>query len=316
MENIDTSGTIAVKGIFKSYGKVQALAGVDLSVAPGTILALLGPNGAGKTTLVHILTTLIRPDSGEATVAGFNVVRNPNQVRQNIGLTGQYAAIDENLTGRENLVMVGRLHHLGKKEARKQAAVLLRKFDLVDAADRHLKTYSGGMRRRLDLASSLVANPKVLFLDEPTTGLDPRSRVELWEVLKEIVSGGTTLLLTTQYLDEADYLADRIAVIDHGRLIAEGTSKELKARMGGDVIELHLVQNDKVGAATSAISHLGSGAPHVDAKSGQINLPVTGGTGTLTEVIRTLDKAGIEIADIVLRRPSLDEVFLALTGRK
>jgi ABC-2 type transport system ATP-binding protein len=307
---------ISVQGIRKTFGDVTALESIDLRVTRGTVLGLLGPNGAGKTTLVRILTTLLNPDSGQATIAGHDVVRDRVALRQIVGLAGQYAAVDENLTGRENLRMVGRLYHLERTQAQQRADELLERFDLLKAADRLVKTYSGGMRRRLDLAASLVVSPEVLFLDEPTTGLDPRSRTDLWDVINELVAEGTTLLLTTQYLEEADYLADKIAVIDHGKIIAQGTADELKRQIGGDVLELHVGDRARTDAAAEAIADLDVGEPHADATSGCITLTVTNGAQVLTQTIRTLDAIDMPIADIALRRPSLDEVFLALTGHE
>jgi ABC-2 type transport system ATP-binding protein len=279
------------------------------------VLGLLGPNGAGKTTAVRILTTLLHPDAGHATVAGHDVVRHAEELRHVIGLAGQYAAIDENLTGLENLEMVGRLYHLPRAEARRRGAEVLERFELAHAADRTAKTYSGGMRRRLDLGASLVGRPKVLFLDEPTTGLDPRSRLELWDVIRELVRDGTTLLLTTQYLEEADRLADDIAVIDGGKVIARGTADELKARVGGEVLALRVSDRSRVPAAAGAVLGLGPGGGKVDNNTGELTIPVgTDGPRVLTEAIRRLDAEGIELADISLRRPTLDDVFLSLTG--
>ena len=305
---------IVTEGLRRHFGPIKAVDGVDLAAPAGTVLGLLGPNGAGKTTIVRILTTLLDPDGGSARVAGFDVVRDAEALRSVIGLAGQYAAVDENLTGRENLDLVGRLYHLGKSEARRRADEMLERFELTDAANRTVKTYSGGMRRRLDLGASLVGRPQVLFLDEPTTGLDPRSRFGLWDVIRELVNDGTTLLLTTQYLEEADRLADHIAVIDGGRVIAEGTSDELKSRVGGDLLALRVADRSRVAEAAAAIADLGSGAPQVVAESGEVSLPVREGASVLAEVVRRLDAAGLEISDLALGRPSLDDVFLALTG--
>lgn len=305
---------IDVKDVKKNFGKFQALKGVSLQVQRGTILGLLGPNGAGKTTLVRILTTLLQLDAGTASISGINVTKDPGKVRSHIGLAGQYAAVDENLTGRENLQLVGRLYHLTIAEAKEKSAALLERFSLTDAADRPVKTYSGGMRRRLDLAASLVGEPEVLFLDEPTTGLDPRSRAELWQVIEELVNDGTTVLLTTQYLEEADYLADNIVMIDHGRVIAQGTPSELKAQLGGGVLEIHIAQKDQTQAVADAVAPLGTGAPTVDLVAGHIIIPVSDGAKTLLDAVRLLDTASVEITDLELRKPSLDEVFLTLTG--
>ena len=307
---------ILAEGLQKSYGKTRALDGLDLSVEEGTVLGLLGPNGAGKTTAVRILTTLLIPDAGRAEVAGLDVVRQAGELRSLIGLTGQYAAVDEYLTGRENLEMVGRLYHLPRKQALRRADELLERFDLVDAATRLVKTYSGGMRRRLDLAASLVFSPPVLFLDEPTTGLDPRSRITMWEIIGELVSGGTTLLLTTQYLDEADRLADRIAVVDAGRVIAEGTSAELKARVGGESLEVTVAEGDGLSEAASVLERYahGDGGVRVDAERNYVGTTVAGGPGLLAAVVRDFDAAGVQVEELGLHRPTLDDVFLTLTG--
>ena len=305
---------IVTEGLRRHFGPIKAVDGVDLAAPAGTVLGLLGPNGAGKTTIVRILTTLLDPDGGSARVAGYDVVRDAEALRSVIGLAGQYAAVDENLTGRENLDLVGRLYHLGRSEASRRADEMLERFELTDAASRTVKTYSGGMRRRLDLGASLVGRPQVLFLDEPTTGLDPRSRFGLWDVIRELVTDGTTLLLTTQYLEEADRLADHIAVIDGGRVIAEGTSDELKSRVGGDLLALRVADRARVAEAAAAIADLGSGAPQVVVESGEVSLPVREGASILAEVVRRLDAAGLEISDLALGRPSLDDVFLALTG--
>jgi len=303
---------IEVRELTKSFGEVRALDGIDLSAAAGTILGLLGPNGAGKTTAVRILTTLLPPDSGSARVAGLDVVRDAAALRSEIGLAGQYAAVDENLSGFENLEMVGRLYHLGRQPAKERARELLERFSLTDAADRLAKTYSGGMRRRLDLAAALVARPPVLFLDEPTTGLDPRSRLQLWETIEARVAAGTTVLLTTQYLDEADRLADRIAVIDHGRVIAEGAPDELKSRVGGERLEVTLEEYDQEPAALEALAPLTDERPKCE--HGILVMPLSRGRGGIAEAVRRLDTANVGIADIAVRRPTLDDVFIQLTG--
>jgi len=304
---------ILAEGLEKSFGKVRALDGIDLRVAPATVFGLLGPNGAGKTTAVRILTTLLQPDAGRAEVAGYDVIRDAEALRAAIGLAGQFAAVDEVLTGRENLELVGRLYHLPGEEVRRCIDDLLERFELTAAAHRTVKTYSGGMRRRLDLGASLVGRPEVLFLDEPTTGLDPRSRLGLWDVIKELVSEGTTVLLTTQYLEEADVLADRIAVIDGGRIIAEGTSDELKAHVGGELLEFRVADRDQIPVAAGELVALGS--PQIDNATGRAALPAgEDGSTLLLEVVRRLDTAGVKITDLALRRPTLDDVFLALTG--
>jgi ABC-2 type transport system ATP-binding protein len=303
---------IEASGLRKSYRRVKALDGVDLRVPAGTVLGLLGPNGAGKTTVVRILTTLLPADGGSARVAGFDVATEAAALRSKIGLAGQYAAVDENLTGFENLEMVGRLYHLPRGEPRARSTELLERFDLADAADRLVRTYSGGMRRRLDLAAALVARPPVLFLDEPTTGLDPRSRLGLWETIEGRVAGGTTVLLTTQYLDEADRLADRISVIDHGRVIAAGSSDQLKDQVGGERLDVKLESEGDTEAAIAALAALASERP--SSVDGLLCVPIAQRSGTIAEAVRRLDEAGIGIDDVTLRRPTLDDVFLALTG--
>ena len=304
---------IEVVGLSKRFGEVVALDGVNLAVQPGTVYGLLGPNGAGKTTTVRVLTTIIRPDAGCARVLGLDVVDQAQEVRASIGLAGQYAAVDEQLTGRENLELVGQLTHQPRAQVRLRAVELLERFGLTDAADRPLKTFSGGMRRRLDLAASLVHRPPVLFLDEPTTGLDPKSRNDLWDLIRELVSEGTTLLLTTQYLEEADVLADRIAVIDHGLVIADGTAAELKAQMGATVLEVSFADT---AAAHGAVATVGAVAPGAEVEGTSVRAPVVDGARTAMEVLRALDAAGLEVGGLIIREPSLDDVFLQLTGRR
>ncbi len=307
-----TQVAISVSGLQKSYGSVRALSGVDLEVPAGTVLGLLGPNGAGKTTIIRILTTLLQPDGGTARVAGLDVCEDAAELRKQIGLAGQYAAVDENLTGLENLTMVGRLYGESRATAKRRGQDLLERFELLDAARRPTKTYSGGMRRRLDLAAALVANPPVLFLDEPTTGLDPRSRLELWDTIERLVAEGTTVLLTTQNLDEADRLATAIAVIDHGKVLAEGTPDELKDRVGGQRLEIQLDDASRAEAAVRALASICEDAP--ETAGDLVTVGVRGRGGAIVEAVRALDRDGIGIADIVLRRPTLDDVFLALTG--
>jgi ABC-2 type transport system ATP-binding protein len=309
------AGAIVVEGLLKSFGTVEALRGIDLDVAQGTVFGLLGPNGAGKTTAVRILTTLLLPDGGRAEVVGLDVVRDAEVLRSRIGLAGQSAAVDENLTGLENIEMVGRLYHLPAGEARRRGNEILERFGLSDAADRQAKTYSGGMRRRLDVAASLVARPDVLFLDEPTTGLDPRSRVDLWAMIRELVEEGKTILLTTQYLEEADNLAERVAVIDLGTVIAEGTSDELKDQIGGEVLELHVQDRADLARVVQILAGIGIGEPTLDHEAGRIRIPVGSvGPSALLDSVRRLDDGSVAIADIALHRPTLDDVFLSLTG--
>jgi ABC-2 type transport system ATP-binding protein len=310
------SEMIRATGLVKRYGEVVALDGLDLTVPRGRVLGLLGPNGAGKTTAVRILTTLLDADAGAAVVAGIDVMAEPERVRERIGLSGQYAAVDENLTGFENLDMVGRLYRLGRRRARTRARELLERFDLADAADRPVKTYSGGMRRRLDLAGALVAEPTVLFLDEPTTGLDPRSRLGMWDVIRELLGQGTTLLLTTQYLEEADQLADEIVVIDHGRAIARGTANELKAEVGGERVELVVREASELDRARGILETVAVGVVQVDHHAHALAAPVSGGAEVLMGVMRRLDDLGVALLDVGLRRPTLDDVFLTLTGHR
>jgi len=304
---------VEVEDVARAFGETQALRGVDLIVPEGGVVALLGPNGAGKTTLVRILSTLLAPDAGVARIAGFDVVDHPTAVRRSIGLAGQYAAVDETLTGRENLEMVGRLSRLSRDVATERAAEVLERVSLVEAADRQLKTYSGGMRRRLDLGAGLVASPRVLLLDEPTTGLDPANRLDLWVYLRDLVDEGATVLLTTQYLEEADQLADDIVVVDHGRVIAHGTPTELKRGLATDVLDV-TVDDDVVARVGELLQGIGTDAPSVDREAPKVSIAVDGGASSLVDAVRRLDDEGIRVVDITLRRPSLDDVFLALTG--
>lgn len=310
---MNTGPAIVVQNLKKSFGKLIVLDGIDLTVERGTMLALLGPNGAGKTTTVRILSTLLKPDSGEVLVNGFNVVEDAHSVRSTIGLTGQYAAVDEYLTGAENLIMMGRLYHMSKEESKRRADELLQQFDLVEAANRPAKTYSGGMRRRLDLAASLVATPPIIFLDEPTTGLDPRSRLAMWDVIQDLKDNGATILLTTQYLEEADKLADRIAVIDHGKVIAEGTSDELKARVGKDRLELLVKPESDFEAAVTVIN---GAALQINRDERRISVSTDGSVSDLKRILNLMETAKVEIESLSLHKPTLDDVFLHLTGHQ
>lgn len=305
---------VQAEGIKKSFGKVEALKGVDLVLLKGSILALLGPNGAGKTTLVRILATLTRPDEGLAKIMGYDLAKEASKIRSVIGLSGQFVSVDDSLTGRENLDLVGRLYHLDKYEVKRRTEELLDLLEMREFADKRAKTYSGGMRKRLDLAASLVGRPKVLFLDEPTTGLDPKSRIALWKIIEAAAAEGTSILLTTQYLEEADKLSDWIVVIDHGLIIAQGSASELKAKVGGDVLEIHLADSSKTVHATRLIVDLGNDKPHFEEDIGKISLPVSG-SRVIPEVIRRLDGERIAILDLAMHKPTLDDVFLALTGR-
>ncbi|MCQ4117625.1 ATP-binding cassette domain-containing protein [Rhodococcus tibetensis] len=307
---------IAAEGLVKRYGKVTALGGVDLAVPAGSVMALLGPNGAGKTTAVRVFTTLLVPDEGHARVAGLDVVHDARALRSRIGASGQYAAVDEYLTGFENLEMVGRLYHLGAKRSKARARELLEQFDLVEAGDRPVKGYSGGMRRRLDLAGALVAEPEVLFLDEPTTGLDPRARLGLWDVIDSLVAKGATLLLTTQYMEEAERLADQIAVIDRGMVIARGTADELKDRVGGERIELTVREGVDLAVVRDELTPLAAGAITIEDNVRRVTVPVSGGSDALVEALSRLSNRGVKVFDVGLRRPTLDDVFLTLTGHE
>jgi ABC-2 type transport system ATP-binding protein len=311
---MEDTPAIEAEGLTKRFGKTNALAGLDLRVQQGSVYGLLGPNGAGKTTAVRVLSTLLRPDGGSARVLGADVLGDAPQVRERIGLTGQYAALDNYLTGRANLIMIGELSRLSRRQAKQRADELLERFDLTAAAGRAVKTYSGGMQRRLDLAASLIGRPELVFLDEPTTGLDPRSRNMLWEMIRELAAEGRTLLLTTQYLEEADQLADRIAVVDAGQVIAEGTADELKAMVGGELIEVTLTAGADLAAAAAAVQGHATGAVEVDERQRKLTAPVSATGGMATALVRTLDRAGIAVDSLTVHRPSLNDVFLTLTG--
>jgi len=306
---------IEAVGLHKSFGETHALRGLDLSAAEGAVLGVLGPNGAGKTTAVRILTTLSRPDAGSATVAGVDVLRHPDRVRRSIGVAGQYASLDELLTGGENLRMIGRLYRLDARTARRRADELIERFELTEAADRPVKTYSGGMRRRLDLGAALMIQPPVVFLDEPTTGLDPKGRLSMWDLIAGLARGGTTVLMTTQYLEEADRLADDVVVIDHGRAIARGTPLQLKQSIGGERLEVVIDNPIYLSQARRALESISRAEARVDESAKRVSVPVSSHNGVLTHAIRELDAAGVHVDDIGFRRPSLDEVFLSLTGR-
>jgi ABC-2 type transport system ATP-binding protein len=316
MSSLSSNIAVTARGLVKRYGDVTALAGLDLDVPSGSVLGLLGPNGAGKTTAVSILTTLVQPDEGSATVAGVDVIADPRGARARIGLSGQYAAVDEHLTATENLEMIGCLYGMPRREARQRANALLEQFRLLDASDRPLKTFSGGMRRRIDLAGALIADPPVLFLDEPTTGLDPRSRGELWDTIRDRVKSGTTVLLTTQYLEEADQLADNIVVIDHGLAIAQGTVDELKRLVGGEHLDVRVRQGDHVAVAERVLQAVATGPLRIHHDNGELSAPVANGVDALRTVLRDLEDNGVNIIDIGLRRPTLDDVFMELTGHE
>ena len=305
---------IRAENVYKHYGNVKALDGVSIAAETGKVLGLLGPNGAGKTTLVRIFATLLKPDRGVVNVGGINVLRQPQRVREIIGLAGQYAAVDEILTGRENLIMVGQLYHMPRRLAKQRAQELLERFTLTDAADRLVKTYSGGMRRRLDLAASIVARPNILFLDEPTSGLDPRTRIDMWETIRILVSDGTTLLLTTQYLEEADELAHKIVVLDHGRVIAEGTSDELKANLAAESIDIVVANPLHAAKASELLTPMSTESPQTDELRGHVVIAVENGAQSIAELVRLLDAEDIHIAELNVRRPSLNDVFLSITG--